>query len=58
MYHQITAVYPSVTQQELDEAKSHPEGHFEGIVNAISRRTGEAAHAVRAKLEGLLHRQS
>ncbi len=58
MYHQIGTIYPSVTQQELDEAKSHPQGHFEGIVHAISRRTGEAVHSVRERLEGLLHHRS
>jgi len=57
-YGAIRGVYPAITESELDEARAHPQGHLEGMVHAISRRTGETVDAVRARLTTLLHRRS
>jgi hypothetical protein len=55
-YAAIGEMYPGISHQELEQAKSHPQGHLEGIVQAIRARTGEAADAIRERLRRLLHR--
>ena len=56
-YDEIGRMFPSVPHEELEQARSHPGGHFEGIVDAISRRTGETADAIRERLGGILRRR-
>ena len=55
-YDDIARQYPSVSREELEQAKAHPQGHFEGIVGAIGQRTGERVDSVRERLRGLLKR--
>ena len=55
-YEHIQREYPAIMREELDSAKSHPQGHMEGIVHAIGRRTGHTADAIRDRLRGLIRR--
>jgi aerobic carbon-monoxide dehydrogenase small subunit len=55
-YHLIREHYPHVSHEDLEAARTHPEGHLEGIVHAITSRGEHAAHEVRERLRSLLDR--
>jgi carbon-monoxide dehydrogenase small subunit len=56
LYPDIRRHYPAVSDEELEHAKSHPQGHLEGMVQTITRKTGAAANDVRERLNSLFHR--